>query len=446
VPAFACDQEARRLCSFLTTSPEKRAGADLADIGVRQAVASSLTFDGADALHLRIGDQLVRTKEVRKIIERGGAAGLAFALAGCGVLGAPGSATAPAAGHSVSISQDTLPSALVAVLGSPAPGAAISGLVNATARSSEELTVLQTGAPPKIILGSVSPPPATVVVPGKPAVPRGDQTSYQAALYANRLKHWREEVTAGRNAEAAQVRDALAAWLRGLNLPAKIGHLADSPGPAASLVTESAAAANALAGLAEQHGNIFGSRRVVLLYTEDLASRLPAGELAGDTVYVTTRSLPSAAAASAAQVNLLAAGAAQAAVIGPEVTGLQLAALVSAALGQGGIHESASAPVPFANESAALSPSADAQLTPLLPQLRQAGVTAVINGFASTPGSALANYALSYGRASMVASFFESHGIPGSALIIVGHGASDLVAAGSSGANRRVTVVIERPS
>jgi hypothetical protein len=94
---------------------------------------------------------------------------------------------------------------------------------------------------------------------------------------------------------------------------------------------------------------VFGSRRVVLLYTDDLASRPPAGELAGDTVLVITSSLPSVAAASAAQVNLLAAGVAQAAVIGPEVTGPQLAAVVSAGLGQGGLHESASAPVLFAN-------------------------------------------------------------------------------------------------
>jgi outer membrane protein OmpA-like peptidoglycan-associated protein len=383
---------------------------------------------------------------VRKIIQRSGTAGLAFALAGCGLLGAPGTAAAPAAGPSVSISQDMPPSALVAVLGSAASGPAISALVNATVRSSEELTVLRAESPPKIILSSASPPPATVVVPGKPTAPRGDQTSYQAAKYANRLKHWRGEVTAGKNAEAAQVRDSLAAWLRGLSLAAKIGQLTDPSGPAASLVTESAAAASALAGLAEEHGNVFGSRRVVLLYTDDLASRPPAGELSGDTVVVITRSLPSVAAASAAQVNLLAAGAAQAAVVGPEVTGPQLAALVSADLGQGGIHESASAPVLFANNSAALSPSAVAQLTLLLPQLREAGVTAVINGFASTPGTALANYTLSFDRAAMVASFFESHGVPASALIIVGHGASDLIAAGSSGANRRVTVVIERPS
>ena len=383
---------------------------------------------------------------MRKIIQCVSTAGLALTLAGCGLLGAPGTAAAPAAGPSVSISQDMPPSALVAVLESAASGPAISALVNATVRSSEELTVLRAESPPKIILSSASPPPATVVVPGKPTAPRGDQTSYQAAQYANRLKHWRGEVTAGKNAEAAQVRDSLAAWLRGLSLAAKIGQLTDPSGPAASLVTESAAAASALAGLAEEHGNVFGSRRVVLLYTDDLASRPPAGELSGDTVVVITRSLPSVAAASAAQVNLLAAGAAQAAVVGPEVTGPQLAALVSADLGQGGIHESASAPVLFANNSAALSPSAVAQLTLLLPQLREPGVTAVINGFASTPGTALANYTLSFDRAAMVASFFESHGIPASALIIAGHGASDLISAGNSGANRRVTVVIERPS
>jgi outer membrane protein OmpA-like peptidoglycan-associated protein len=382
---------------------------------------------------------------VRKIIQRVGTAGLAFALAGCGLLGAPGTATAPAAGPSVSITQDAPPSALIAVLGSAASGPAISGLVNATARSSEELTVLQAGAPAKIVLSSASPAPTTVVVPGKPTAPRGDQTSYQAAQYANRLKHWRGEVTVSKNAEATHVRDSLATWLRGLSLPAKISQLADPPGPTASLAAESAAA-SALAGLAEEHGNIFGSRRVVLLYTDDLATRPPAGELAGDTVFVITRSLPSAAAASAAQVNLLAAGAAQAAVVGPEVTGPQLAALVSAGLGQGGIHESSSAPALFANDSAVLSPSAVAQLTSLMPQLREAGVTAVINGFASTPGTALANYTLSYDRAAMVASFFESHGIPASALIIVGHGASDLIGAGNSGVNRRVTVVIEPPS
>jgi outer membrane protein OmpA-like peptidoglycan-associated protein len=50
---------------------------------------------------------------------------------------------------------------------------------------------------------------------------------------------------------------------------------------------------------------------------------------------------------------------------------------------------------------------------------------------------------LSYERATTVANFFESRKIPTSSLIIVGHGASDLVGSGASGANRRVLVVIE---
>ena len=69
----------------------------------------------------------------------------------------------------------------------------------------------------------------------------------------------------------------------------------------------------------------------------------------------------------------------------------------------------------------------------------------MINGFASTTGSAAANYTLSYARAAAVATFFETHGVAASSLIIVGHGASDPVAPGSSGDNRRVTVVIQAP-
>jgi outer membrane protein OmpA-like peptidoglycan-associated protein len=183
---------------------------------------------------------------------------------------------------------------------------------------------------------------------------------------------------------------------------------------------------------------------VILLYARNLTGRPPVGELTGDTVLVVTPYLATAASASAAQADLLAAGAAQAAVVGPEVTRAQLAGLVSAGLRQGGAHESVSAPVLFANASASLSRRAVAELTALLPQMSERGVTAVINGFASVPGTALDNYTLSYQRAIVVASFLEAHGIPTSALIIVGHGASDLVAAGGSGQNRRVTVVIDR--
>ena len=49
------------------------------------------------------------------------------------------------------------------------------------------------------------------------------------------------------------------------------------------------------------------------------------------------------------------------------------------------------------------------------------------------------NFRLSYARAAAVAGFLEAHGIPASSLIVVGHGASNLVAPGPSAANHRVT-------
>ena len=382
--------------------------------------------------------------DVRKIIKWGGAIGMVFALVGCGLPDVVGPTTRPSSNPPVALTQDAAPSALVAVLNGSAFGPALSGLVRDTARLSEDLTVLQAGVPPVTVLSSASPPPPAVVVAGRPTAPGGDETSYQAAQYASRLKRWRDEVTAGRRTEAARIRGALSAWLRGLGLRARTARLADPPGVEGSLVAESSAAASVLAGLEEETGDVFGSRRVIVLYTGDLAARPPAGELTGDTVLVVTPFLPTAAAASAAQADLLAAGATEAAVVGPEVTGTRLAALVSAAQSQGGRHESVSAPMLFANDSATLSPRAVAQLTALMPQLRGAGVTVVINGFASTPGTAMANYMLSYDRAAMVAFFLKSRGGPASSLIIVGHGASDRVASGSSGQNRRVTVVIEK--
>ena len=381
---------------------------------------------------------------MRKIIQWGGAVSVAVALAGCGPLDVGGPAAAPSTGPPVTITQDVAPSALLAVLNGPTFGPALSGLVNATARPRENLTVLQAGTPLQSVLSSAAPSPPAVVVAGL-ATPGKGATSYLSAQYASRLKYWRGVVAAGQRAEASQTRDEVSAWLRGLGLSARAGRLADPPGSAGGLAAESADAASALAGLEEEDGNVFGDRRVLVLFTGDLAGRPPAGELTDDTVLVVTPFLPTAAAASAAQADLLAAGAVQAAVVGPEVTGAQLAALVSVGLSQGGRHDSVSTPVLFANASAVLSPRAVAQLTALLPRLRGTGVTAVINGFASTPGAAEMNYTLSYERASAVAAFFEAHRIPAASLIIVGHGADDPVTSGGSGLNRRVTVVIETP-
>lgn len=378
-----------------------------------------------------------------KIIKSGAMVGVAVVVAGCAPLGIGGPAARPSAGPPVTITGQAAPSALVAVLNGDASGSSFSGLVTATARPREDLTVLQAGTPPRSVLSSAAPAPAVVTVAGRPAAPGKGATSYLLAQYASRLKHWRAAVATGRQAEAARTRDALSGWLRGLGLRDRAGRLADPPAPASSLAAESTAAASALAGLEEEAGNVFGRRRVLVLYTSNLVGRPPAGQLAGDTVLVVTPFLPTAAAASAAQADLLAAGAAEAAVVGPEVTRSQLAALVAATLSQGARHDFVSAPVLFANASAALSPKTAAQLTALLPRLRRAGVTAVINGFASATGGAEMNYTLSYRRAAAVAAFFQARAVPATSLIIVGHGAGDPVASGGSSLNRRVTVVVE---
>jgi outer membrane protein OmpA-like peptidoglycan-associated protein len=100
----------------------------------------------------------------------------------------------------------------------------------------------------------------------------------------------------------------------------------------------------------------------------------------------------------------------------------------------------------FGNDSAVLRPAAAAVLTPLLPQLRQPGAIAVINGYASAPGGARHNQQLSETRAAAVAAFFEARGISAAALLVVGHGATGFVAPGASPDNRRVVVVVEEPA
>ena len=383
---------------------------------------------------------------IHRIGRIGGAAGAAILLAGCGLSNPGGPPGGPATGSAVTITQHVTPSALLTVMNDAASSQALFGLVAGTARPNEDVRILLAGTPGTTIVASDSPAPAQIVIPGPPVAPGGGQTDYQTAQYTKKLKAWRAKHAAEVQAEVAETREKVSAWLGSLGIPQKISRLADPPGDEGSLAAESAVAASALAGLEAGTGNIFGSRRVIVLFCDDLSSAgmVPAGELTGDDVVVMTGYLPTAADASAAQAALLAAGAAQAAVVGPEVTAAQLSALVSADLSQGAEQgDSVSAPVLFGNDSYVLSATAVSELTRLLPRLREAGATAVINGFASIPGTTGANYVLSFERATSVAHFFESHGISESSLIIVGHGATDLTGSGASGANRRVLVVIE---
>ena len=383
-------------------------------------------------------------KAIHRAGRMAGAAGAATLLAGCGLSSIGGSQGAPATGPPVTITKHIAPSVLMAVVTRRAFGAALSGLVTGTARPNEDVRILDAGARATTIVASDSPAPSRIVMPGAPVAPDSGQTDYLTAQYRKRLKDWQTRHAAKVQAEAAQTRRTVSAWVSGLGLPQKVSRLADAPGGTGTLAAASAIAATALASLEEETENVFGPRRVLVLFCDKLSGSLPAGELTGDDVIVITSHLPTAAA-SAAQADLLRAGAAQAAVVGPEVTSAQLDELVSSDLSQGARSDSVSAPVLFGNDSYALEPTAIRVLRKLLPKLRAPGVTVVINGYASVPGTAEANYTLSFQRATAVARFLEASGIPESSLIIVGHGASDVVGSGASGANRRVLVVIEKP-
>jgi len=370
------------------------------------------------------------------------ASGLAAVI--CLLLGVSGCTlgTRPHAA-STAITEPVVPSAFVAVVSGPAAGPSLAGLVAATARPGEHLDVLEADPTARVLAAASSPPPARAVVAGRPSAPGPGSTPFQRAEYNQSLARWQHDIASAKQAVTAQTQTALTAWASALSIADKVSHL---PGPAGDLASECAIAVSVLADLDETVGGNFGGRRVVLLYAPSLGGSLPPGELTGDDVIVVTSFLPSGAAVSSAQTSLLAAGAARASIVGPEFTAAQLAQLVTFGLSQKVVADVLSGPALFANDSAQLGPGAASALLPLIGPLRKAGAAAVINGYASTPGSQTTNYRLSYARATAVAAFLEAHGVSASSLAIVGHGSSDLVAAGPASANRRVVVVIEEPA
>jgi outer membrane protein OmpA-like peptidoglycan-associated protein len=373
--------------------------------------------------------------------------GPAVAIVVCVLLGASGCSlsTRKQAASQLTVTGRAGHSALVAVVSGATPAAFLAKLVARTARPGEDVNVLALGGPDAVLAAASSPPPAKVIVPGRPAAPGAGATPFQQAQYRRNLSRWRDEVTGATKAVAARTHAALAAWASGLGIRGKVSRYRQAPHPPGRLASECAIAASALVGLSEAGGS-FGGQRVVLLFAQHLGGRLPSGELTGDDVIVVTSFLPAGAALSAAQERLLAAGAARAGIVGPETTAAQLAHLVSLGLSQKVVSETLSGAALFANNSARLGPRAARVLMPLVAPLREAGAAAVINGYASTPGSRARNYLLSYARAAAVAAFLEARGIPASSLDIVGHGASGLAAPGPAAANRRVVVTVEEPA
>jgi outer membrane protein OmpA-like peptidoglycan-associated protein len=365
------------------------------------------------------------------------AAAVALATTGCspGLFGAP---QPPADGGQVVLTEHVTPSALVAVTAVSPENATLLQVIGATARPLEQLDITSAGGTQALVASS-SPGPAVARIPAKPAPPAHGATSYQEAVYHRALVRWDGQYSAAQREVASRTAASTDTWVRGQLARVDSGSGQDSLG------AECEAASSVLTGLADQAGARFGGR-VVLMAVGSLGEIPPGCQLTGADVIVLTPFLPSAADAAAAQEMLIAAGAARASVLGPEATPPELGQLVSDGLGLREVSDLLSGPALFGNDSAILRPAAAGMLTRLLPLLRQPGVIAVINGYASAPGDARHNQQLSKNRAAAVAAFFEAHGISAAALLVVGHGATSFVAPGASPDNRRVVVVVEEPA
>ena len=365
------------------------------------------------------------------------AAAVAVAATGCspGLFDAP---RPPAVGGQVLLTEHVTSSALVAVTAAGLENSTLLQAIGATARPLEHLDVAWASGTQALVASS-SPAPAIVRIPAKPAPPGRGATSYQEAVYRKAQVHWDGQFTAAQREVASRTAAGTETWIR-----RQLARIGSSSGQG-SLGADCDVASSVLAGLTDQAGARFGGR-VVLMAVGSL-DEIPSGcQLTGADVIVLTPFLPSATDAAAAQENLIAAGAARASVLGPEATLADLDQLVSDGLGRREVSEPLSGPALFANNSAVLLPAAAGMLIPLLPPLRQPGVIAVINGYASAPGDARHNQELSENRAAAVAAFFETHGISAAALLVVGHGATSFVAPGASPDNRRVVVVVEEPA
>ena len=225
---------------------------------------------------------------------------------------------------------------------------------------------------------------ARVIVPASPLT-RSWINPIQQAKYHQSLARWQHDVASAKEVVASQTRAALTTWVSSLSIAQKVNRL---PGSAGDLASDCAIAAGVLADLEETVGASFSGRRVVLLYPPNLDGSLPPGELTGVDVIVVTSFLPSAATVSAAQAMLLADGAAKrATIVGPEFTAAQLSQLVTLGLSQTTSHR-----LPLRRRAVRQRQcSAGAGRSPRAHAVDRAaagtGAAAVINGYASTPGT-----------------------------------------------------------
>jgi outer membrane protein OmpA-like peptidoglycan-associated protein len=363
---------------------------------------------------------------------------LALGLAGCALSGPSTAAGTAGSVSGVVLTAQIKAAALTIIVPGRSAAPMVSAIVGGTARPAESLLVMAAAGTGRVLITSLSLSPATVIVPGRPAAPSPGASPYQWALYRQKVRRWRAELAAGRAKVAKATTARVDRWVRDLRIGELVAGAPAAQGKAASLGAECDEAADVAPGFTRQAQ--VGGRRAVVLFVTSLAGTVPAGELSGDDVLVVTNYLPTVEDASAAQIELLRAGAARAVVVGPETPPAQISQQIEAGQTLMGRSEIFPGTVLFTRDSAALPPGARRSLQPLLALLRRPGSTAVVNGYASVPGSARRSDLLASERAAAVAEFLESAGIPASAITAVGHGT-----AGSLDRYRRVVVVVTGP-
>ena len=234
-----------------------------------------------------------------------------------------------------------------------------------------------------------------------PAPPGPGASSYQQSQYQNALAHWRargrRRAARGRRPDQGRPRGA---GSRSLRLPLTGTGPADQR--AASLPAECSLAASTGHGPGEPGWLAFPRPGRAAVRREPQRHAPRRANWTGTTSSPSPRTVPSAAAASAAQLDLLAAGASFAAVLGPEATPAQLDHLVSGALSGHVISEVVSGQALFGNDSAALRPAAARVLAPLAVRASPPGRQRRRERLRLQPGSSQHNQVLSQARASAV--------------------------------------------
>ena len=239
-----------------------------------------------------------------------GAIAMLAAIVGCGSIldtTAGDQTTAP-----IRLTEQVAPSLLVVVPGPADMDQLLNRLVTATARPSEDLEMLEAGARGRSLvdfgvaaagLGGRSWP-ARAAWPGREFLPAD-------AHYQRDLTHWRGRVAVGWRTVAAPHPGCG----RGLDSqPAATGsrgRLAVQPASDRPAGVSARSSRMSSPESIDQAGQRFGARRVILLFVTSLSGMPSTGELNGDDVVVIASYLPTAAAASGAQLNLLNAGARQ---------------------------------------------------------------------------------------------------------------------------------------